>query len=124
MEREGYTFTCETLKLLKEKQPHVHFYFLMGEDSLADFQKWKDPQTIADLCTILVANRSEEPDAQLKTLLAQVSGQYHGDFRLLQIPALEISSHALREKVRKGQSVRYYTPDPVVDYLEANGLYR
>ncbi len=123
MEREGYTYTYETLQLLTSQNPDRHYYFIMGADSLFDFQKWRNPQIIASLCTILVANRSEEPDRELLEQIEYICREYGGDVRLLRIPALEISSRALRDKVRKCASIRYYTPDAVVDYIQEHRLY-
>ncbi len=124
MEREGYTYTCETLSLLKEDYPDTEFFFIMGADSVFDFEKWRQPDKIAGLCVLLVANRSEEPDEELLAQIDKIRREYKGDVRLLRIPALEIASHVLRDMVAAGSSIRYYTPDAVVRYIDEHHLYR
>lgn len=123
MEREGYTYTCETLQLLHEEYPENEFYFIMGADSIFEFDKWRNPGNIASLCVILVANRSEDPDRALLDRIAAIQKEYRGDVRLLQIPALEIASHTLRRMAASGASIRYYTPDAVVRYIGEHRLY-
>lgn len=123
MERGGKTYTYKTLELLTMEHPEVHFYFLMGTDSLMQFSTWRKPEVIASLCTILVANRGERPSDSLSAQIRLVKEQYGADISLLQIPAVDISSRMLRDKVRDGRSIDYYTPDKVVEYISSNHLY-
>lgn len=123
MEREGYIYTFETLEILKKEYPNVKFYFIMGADSLYNFDKWREPAKICSLCTILAANRSQDVDAALQSQLESIQNKYHADIHLLKIPAIEISSSRIREKKRIGESIRYYTPEAVVDYIEQHQLY-
>ncbi len=123
MERDGYTFTYETLQLLKKDYPNTKFYFIMGADSVYTFHKWREPGIIASLCTILAANRSHEVDDTFLHQLEVIKKTYQADIRLLEIPAIEISSSEIRCKQESGQSIRYITPKNVVDYIETHGLY-
>ena len=44
--------------------------------------------------------------------------------RVLEVPSVAISATMLRERVRRGRSIRYLVPDAVRDYIAARGLYR
>lgn len=123
MEREGITYTFETLEILKKVHPNVKFYFIMGADSLYNFDKWREPGRICSLCTILAANRSQHVDSALQSQLESIRNKYHGDIHLLEIPSIEISSSRIREKKRMGESIRYYTPEAVADYIDHHQLY-
>lgn len=123
MEREGYTFTYETLQLLKKDYPNTKFYFIMGADSVYTFHKWREPRIVASLCTILAANRSQEVDEAFLHQLEILRETYQADIHLLEIPSVEISSSDIRSKREQGQSIRYYTPKSVVDYIETHRLY-
>ena len=57
LKREGVTYTCETLQQCLNEFPEDHFYFILGGDSLCDFEKWCHPEKIARMCTILSVSR-------------------------------------------------------------------
>ena len=124
MNSDGFSYTYRTLEKLDREYPDTDFYFIMGADSLVDFDTWKEPQRIADAAHLVVATRNEmDPDA-FDALLQQRQAQFHGDFLRLDTPNLDISSKHLREMIRSGESVRYYVPDEVREYIELNGIYR
>lgn len=123
MDREGYTFTYETLQLLKKDYPNTKFYFIIGADSVYTFHKWREPRIVASLCTILAANRSQEVDEKLIKQLDIIREEYNADIHLLAIPSIEISSSDIRSKRQKGQAIQYFTHPKVVEYIDANKLY-
>ena len=124
MNSDGFSYTYRTLEKLDREYPDTDFYFIMGADSLVDFDTWKEPQRIADAAHLVVATINEmDPDA-FDALLQQRQAQFHGDFLRLDTPNLDISSKHLREMIRSGESVRYYVPDEVREYIELNGIYR
>jgi nicotinate-nucleotide adenylyltransferase len=44
--------------------------------------------------------------------------------RVVEVPRIDISSTAVRQRVRLGRSIRFWVPDPVAEYITAHGLYR
>jgi len=44
--------------------------------------------------------------------------------RVVEVPAVEVSATAVRERVRRGESIRYLVPEAVREYVAAHGLYR
>ena len=101
--REGKTYTYDTLVELKKEREDAHFYFIMGGDSLAQFEQWYHPEKIVKLCTILAASRDEVSYEQTKEYCKQLSERLDGDFRPLKIPAMSISSHEIRKRIKKGK---------------------
>ena len=59
VERAGNTYTSETLRLLNQQNPQIHYYFIMGADSLFHIETWKDPEIIFSLSTLVCAVRDE-----------------------------------------------------------------
>ncbi len=125
MERTGNTYTCDTLRLLRERYPHTDFYFIMGGDSVVNFHTWYHPEQIASLCTILAAGRPGacEGEALLRAV-EHLRQAYGGKAYCLTVPSMDISSQMLRQLVEEGRSIRYYVPDPVRNYIARSGLYR
>jgi nicotinate-nucleotide adenylyltransferase len=124
MNSDGFSYTYRTLERLDREHPDTDFYFIMGADSLVDFDTWKEPQRIADAAHLVVATRNEMDQDEFNALLEKRRKEFHADFLRLDTPNLDISSKHLRKMIQNGESVRYYIPDPVVEYIEANGIYR
>ncbi len=124
MHRTGYTYTWQTLEGMHTEYPGADIYFLLGEDSLADFPKWREPEKICSLCTLAVAVRHEGGNEHLKESIRYAEETWQARICLLHSPNIDVSSSMLREMVSLGQSVRYYVPEQVRRYIEENGLYR
>lgn len=123
MHPEGYTYTKETLERLTGEHPDTDYYFIMGADSLLEFSTWKCPEQIAKLAVLVAAVRDGMPTEKLDQEIARVSRIYGADIRKLGSPNLDISSHMIRSWIRNGESIRYYVPEPVREYILRNGVY-
>lgn len=123
MYRSGLTYTCETLRLMKEKHSDTEYYFIIGADSLMAFDTWKNPETISRDCILLAAVRDQMKTEQLEQKIAELHRSYDARIHLLHSPNIDISSTQLRDWYRKGRSIRYYVPDAVLEYIEANAVY-
>jgi nicotinate-nucleotide adenylyltransferase len=120
--RPGPHYSVETLESVHRDHPDLDLYFLIGADSLFDLPSWREPARIAQLATIVVANR---PGIDLvdPTNLPDFGP---GSHRLLSIavPPIGIASTDLRRRLAEGRSIRYMVPRGVEAYIEAQGLYR
>ena len=110
LEREGVSYTVDTLEELRSQG---ELFLILGSDALADLARWRAPDRIRELATILVAARpgAPEPDAM------------HGA-RTFDAPRLDISSRELRARAARGMSLRYLVPDAVWEHIKRHGLYR
>ena len=59
VEKSGNTYTCETLETLTKMNPDSHYYFIMGADSLFQIEKWRHPERIFELATLVCAVRDD-----------------------------------------------------------------
>ena len=117
------SYTYRTLEKLEHIFPETEIYFIMGADSLSDFSSWKNPQRISELCKLLVAVRDDLNKTELHRIADQLFHDFHTQVELLDTPNISISSHDIRDRVRKQASIRYLVPEEVRKYIVTNHLY-
>ncbi len=123
LERTGPSYTVDTLRELRAREPVMEPYFIIGMDSLADLPNWHDPGGILDLAHIVAVHRTGWEVVDVKKLDRVVPGAA-SRVTILRIPGLDIASTDLRERIATGRPVRYLIPDPVIAYIEAHRLFR
>ena len=110
LDRDGPSYTVDTLEGLAGADD---LFLVLGGDAMAALPRWKDHERIAELATLVVAERPGAPErAGNGTIIA------------FDAPRLDISSRELRARAARGRSLRYLVPDPVWRHIEARGLYR
>ena len=123
MNEDGYTYTYRTLERLQKEHPDTDYYFILGADSLFDFEKWREPERICKACTIVVATRNHTSDRKLDEMIEFLEEKYKGSFRKLNSLNIDISSAMLRSWIAAKRTIRYYLPDPVIAYIRENNMY-
>jgi nicotinate-nucleotide adenylyltransferase len=123
LEREGPTYTDETLLALQRTYPAAQLVLLLGQDSLAHLVSWRRPERVGELAEIAAFARPDSPPIDF-AVLEPVIPRARERIRCLATPLIAISASLIRERVRAGRSIRYLTPDPVITYIAAQGLYR
>jgi nicotinate-nucleotide adenylyltransferase len=115
LDRTGISYTIDTLEHLRAELPDADLVLLIGGDSARDFHTWHRPAEIAALARVAVWAR---PGAELPREIIPGVG-----YRTIPSPLIEISSTGIRERRARGGSIRYLTPDSVVDYIITHALY-
>ena len=123
MEREGNSYTWETLELLRDKEPETEFFFIEGADSLFAMESWKNPEIIFRDCTILAAVRDGKGDDDLREQIDRLEKKYGARIGLIGMKEISFSSTDIRERIRNGRSIRYMVPDKVIEYITKYRLY-
>lgn len=123
VEREGNSYTCETLQQLQRLNPDSALYYIVGADTLFHMEKWKNPEEIFRAAVILAAVRDGRQDAELEGKIQYLTERYRADIRLLPSLHIEISSTDIRRRCQNQQSIRYLVPEPVRAFLEQNAYY-
>lgn len=123
IEREGYTYSYETMEHLKELYPEDSFYFIEGADCLFSMENWKYPERLLGSCTILAAVRGDSSFQKLEEKRAELLDKFGGEIQLMPFPQMEISSTDIRNRLAEGKSIRYMVPDRVLQYIQEKGLY-
>jgi nicotinate-nucleotide adenylyltransferase len=118
VDREGPTYTVETLRALKAEQD-ADLYFITGVDAILEIVQWKDRAQLFDLARFIAATRPGYDMAGF-----QLPDEAKDAITVMNIPALAISSTDIRQRVNAGRPIRYLVPEGVKSYIEKAGLYR
>jgi nicotinate-nucleotide adenylyltransferase len=139
LHRSGPSYTVDTLRALQEGGEQRPLWFLLGSDAAAQLDQWREPEEIlvrANLAVVTRAGAAIEspadclPPALAKQFCAEPSacGSFRHrtgrQLRVLVLESLQISSTAIRQRIREGRSIRYLVPEPVLAYIHEQGLYR
>lgn len=124
--RSGASYTVDTLRELRSAYPQdAEFYFIVGSDVLAQFHRWKEPESILDLCRLAVIERPGAPADNVHILADRFpDAMASGSVISVAGPRVDFSASELRRILAEGQSVRYQVPDAVAEYIKQHGLYR
>jgi nicotinate-nucleotide adenylyltransferase len=118
VDREGPTYTIDTLRDLRKELPDADLYFITGADALTDILTWRNADELFELAHFVGCTRPGYP--MDRTSLA---GMPEHKITLIEIPALAISSSDCRDRRMKGEPVWYLVPDGVVQYITKYALY-
>lgn len=120
IEREGPTYTIDTLRAFGEADPGSELFFITGADAILQILTWKDHEEAVGLARFVAVSRPGYDLDRLRSLEAGVRERVE----VIEIPALAISSTDIRRRVAEGRPIRYLVPDIVASYIEQHGLYR
>ncbi len=116
IDRDGPTYTIDTLRDLKASRPDAELFFITGADAITQILGWRNHDELWSLAHFVAVSR---PGHVLST-----EGLPSEDVSQLEVPALAISSTDCRARVREGKPVWYLVPDGVVQYIAKHHLYR
>jgi len=118
IDRDGPTYTIDTLRDLSREMPDAELYFITGADALADIFTWRDAEELFALANFVGCTRpgyTMDPRTLAKIPADRVT--------MVEIPALAISSTECRHRKQRGEPVWYLVPDGVVQYIAKYDLY-
>jgi nicotinate-nucleotide adenylyltransferase len=121
MEREGPSYTVDTLAELHRIAPDNELFLIVGGDVAAGFGAWREPDRVLSLATLAVAKRRGTSRTAIETALSGLQGGERT--RFFRMPRIGISSTEIRERVQRHQSVKYLVPDAVASYIDEHRLY-
>jgi nicotinate-nucleotide adenylyltransferase len=126
VDRGGINYTVETLAHFHKEMPGSELFFLLGADMLCDLPHWREAGKVCELATLVVAGRPGLGPLNLDCLSAVTTPERIEAIggQRVEMPEIGISSTELRQRVARGQSIRYQTPAAVVEYIRSRGLYR
>lgn len=113
LDRPGPSYSVDTLRALRAREPGAAFVLLVGTDAAMGLPRWHEAPELNRLARVVAFGRAGETGRELPP-----------GIELITVPAVEISSTAIRDRVRRGQSIRYWVPDAVAEFIAARGLYR
>lgn len=125
VDRRGPSYAADTVaELAAQFGPETELFLIMGADSLADFPHWHEPERILKLARLAVAERAELEQAGFgEGLPDELAAVMRERVVWLHMPSIAISASAVRERVGRGLSIRYWVPAAVEEYIRHHGLY-
>ena len=124
IDREGATYTVDTLRMLRESVPEgTELFFITGADAIISVLKWKDADEAIRMAHFVAATRPGYDYSHLHDSIVE-NGELPDSVSFFEVPGLAISSTDLRRRVSEGKSITYMTPFSVQSYIEEHGLYK
>ena len=110
----GPSYTSVTLDALAENHPKAEWRIIVGADAAAGLDTWHNVEKLRTQADVVVVNR---PGADFQPPTGW-------SWELVEIPAVNISGTGLRRRVAQSRSIRFLTPNPVIEHIASWGLYR
>ncbi|MCB1292342.1 MAG: nicotinate-nucleotide adenylyltransferase [Mycobacterium sp.] len=123
IDRGGPTYTNDTLRDLHALNPDCELFFITGADALSSILSWQGWEELFGLARFIGVSRPgyELTDAHVTEALGRLADDA---LRLVEVPALAISSTDCRRRAASGRPIWYLVPDGVVQYVAKRRLYR
>ena len=111
LERKGISYTYDTMKILTEQHPDTDYYFIIGADMVDYLPKWYRIDELVDMVQFVGVQR---PRSKAGTSYPVI---------WVDVPLMDISSSMMRDFIAQGRKPNFLLPQPVLDYIEKEGLY-
>jgi len=146
--RQGPSYTIDTIAYFQNHQPaDAPYYLIVGMDAFLEITTWKAWQHLFNLIPVIVMTRpkaaGDASDAPLSDPLAEMERYIHAHMDigyslqesyfihktkqpiyLAHVTPIDISSSAIRDRIRQGRSIQSLVPDSVLEYIKQKGLYK
>jgi nicotinate-nucleotide adenylyltransferase len=121
IDRDGPSFTHETLEQLASERPGVELVFVMGADAAVGLESWRRPERVVELARLAVARRAGVSDADVGAAMRSLGAEDR--VTMLEMSQFGVSSSAVRERAAEGRPLRYLVPEAVARFIEEKEIY-
>lgn len=123
IDRPGPTYTVDTLaEMRRDLGSDVELYFIMGMDSIRELPRWREPERLFDMCTVIAVSRPDSVDVSIADIEREFPAA-RGRIKTILGPMLDISATDIRTRIAEARSISDCVPPPVERYICENGLY-
>ena len=123
IDREGNTYTIDTINELKKMYPGDELYLILGGDTFKQIENWYKSEELFKSCIILAAVRDNMSIEDMDKQRSYLHDKYGADVRILQFRNIDLSSSDIRKRLLSGRSVRYMVPDAVIEFAILKNIY-
>uniref|UniRef100_UPI003F4BC065 nicotinate (nicotinamide) nucleotide adenylyltransferase n=1 Tax=Brachyspira catarrhinii TaxID=2528966 RepID=UPI003F4BC065 len=117
LNNDSVSYTINTLNYLyKNYNIEGKIGLIIGADLIKDFDKWREPERIAEISDITVVNREDD-----KNLYKENIDKYN--IKVIMAPRIDISSSLIRNRIKEKKGFRYFVKEKVYDYIVSKKLY-
>jgi nicotinate-nucleotide adenylyltransferase len=121
LEREGPSYTADTLRELRERGPEDELFLILGGDQALALPTWHEPEDVLAQATLAVFERGTSNRHAIGIKVGRLRGAER--VRFLEMPRIDISSTLVRRRASAGKPIRYLVPDKVANFIGAQSLY-
>ena len=122
--REGYSYTIDTIREMSIEYPYEKLYFIIGTDTLFELETWKQFKEIAKEIEFVMYGRGTHSVVDIEEKLRHMRDEYGFKIKRSTGPELEISSTQIRDRIRRGLSIKYMVPDALIEEIEKESLFK
>lgn len=122
--RVGISYTVDTITNLKELYKNSDIFFIVGADILLEIKSWKNPEVIFRLCNICTFFREGYDFLEYQKNIELLKKEFDINIKTIEKSVVEISSSQIRKMIKNGESINYYVPENVNDYIVSNNIYK
>jgi nicotinate-nucleotide adenylyltransferase len=126
LERDGPSYTVDTLRALHAAHPRTSLTFILGADIARTLPAWREPRELLALAELAIALRAPSTSGEVLGAIAPLLDRGAGEdrVRFLSMPPLDVSSSLVRERAARGESIAQLVGPAVAAYVDRNQLYR
>jgi nicotinate-nucleotide adenylyltransferase len=121
IDREGPSYTSDTLRELHERAPDDELFLILGGDQAATLSRWHEPEEVLRLATVAVVERTGWHRPAVGVKLHGLRGAER--VRYFDMPRVDVSSSLIRRRAAGGLPIRYLVTDKVANFIGAQSLY-
>ncbi len=128
LNRTGPSYTLDTLLAWRRRLPQARLHWIIGADMLGELPSWHRVGEVLAIARLIVMVRPPQ-HLHLSRTFQSLRGRLAGDIvdalekSVVDTPLVDISSTQIRERAMSGDSLRFFTGDSVIAYINNNGLY-
>ena len=126
IDRGGVSYTIDSVRSIVAECLDSKLFLLMGADAIEDIAKWREPSKLFELATPCVISRGGVGEPHWAALKPYIDAVRLGEIVKAKVtaPLIEVSSYDLRERIKRGKSIRYQIPPAVESFIREHQLYR
>ncbi len=126
LDRPGVSYTVDTVRQMREEDPEIKIWFIIGADTLPELHTWKDIYELLDMCEFITFHRPGIQGTRLTLdgLGLDAPWPEHLLKQIMECHSIEISSSEIRARVAEAMSIRYLVPESVEMYIHEHSLYK
>lgn len=119
IDKEGYSYSYDTLTALIEKNPNSNFYYIIGQDAFIFMDKWYRYKELFEIANFIIVTRGEE----IKNKIEDMYKEQNAKMIFVNSPMIDISSTQIRQRLKYNKSIKYFVNEDVEEYILKNKLY-
>lgn len=125
IDSEDVSYTVNTLKKLKSgENKDDELYFITGADAIMHLESWMNFEELFKICNFIAATRPGIDYQSVINKIEYFKMKYCAKIFPIEVPALDISSTEIRDRVKGNRSIKYLVPESVEAFIKKNNLYK